>query len=92
MNEFCSLWNEDGALNNLNVSTGCWRGECIVCGWEKDRRKQRVAALRERGLTEATEEQVEAFLTKNASILSRESVAYIRNHGLRFYTVLRGGV
>lgn len=92
MNEFCSLWSNDSTMNNLNVSVGCWRGECIVCGWEKDRRCQRIAALHERGLTEATEAEVQAFLKKNADILSREAVEYIKKHGLHFYTVKLGGV
>lgn len=89
MNDFCSLWSEDAMVNNLNMSLRCWRGECIVCGFEKERRKKRIEDLRQRGLTQASEAEVQAFLKKNEGVLSRKAVAYIETHGLRYYTVRR---
>lgn len=88
MNPFCSLDSADNAMSNLALNA-CWRGECIACGWEKDRRVRRIDRLREQGLTRATEEEVAAFLAKNEKFLSGRAVAYIRENGLQYFKIIR---
>ena len=63
----------------------CWRGECIVCGWEAERQARRKKDIRENGLAEATEEEIERFLNKYDGVLTSYAIAHIKAHGLRFY-------
>ena len=89
MMDSCILFNPDAEMNAIGTAVICWRGECLICGWEKNNMEYRKADLKSRGLSEATPEEVKAFLKKNRHILSRQAVAYIQENGLRFYRVRR---
>lgn len=89
MMDSCALYSRDAEESAIGTAVICWRGECLVCGWEKSNMEYRKADLKARGLSEATPEEVKAFLKKHRHILCPQAVAYIKQNGLRFYRVRR---
>lgn len=85
----CTLRNKDARLSAMGQAVQCWRGECLICGWECDKRMQRRMDIRKNGLYEATDAEVDAYIAKYEGVLTRKAIECLYRFGLRYYKVRR---